>query len=120
MKLVVAGSRGIKNYTFIAGKLEEVIEIYGIDTNSLEIVHGGARGVDHRAEDWARIHGVEQTVFEPDYKKYGSSYAPIQRNAEMAEYADILVAVWDGESRGTHNMITHMLARGKPLHVFVE
>ena len=36
----------------------------------------------------------------------------------MAEYGDALIAVWDGKSRGTQNMIDIMKAFGKPVYVF--
>ena len=35
------------------------------------------------------------------------------RNRQMAEYADYLIAFWDGESRGTRNMIETMKKLGK-------
>ena len=40
------------------------------------------------------------------------------RNREMAEYADALLAVWDGESKGTANMILEMHRMGKPVFVW--
>ncbi len=36
----------------------------------------------------------------------------------MAEYADALVAVWDGKSTGTGNMIQTMKDVGKPTYVY--
>ena len=39
------------------------------------------------------------------------------RNHEMVEYADALVAVWDGKSRGTQHMILNMQKTGKPVYV---
>ncbi len=39
------------------------------------------------------------------------------RNQKMAEYADALIAVWDGESRGTKNMIS--LAKKLNLKCFI-
>ena len=38
-------------------------------------------------------------------------------NKQMADYADALVAIWDGKSRGTKHMID--LARMQSLEVFV-
>jgi len=39
------------------------------------------------------------------------------RNREMAKYADCLLAIWDGISTGTGNMIYEMRALGKPVKV---
>ena len=50
-------------------------------------------------------------VFPADWDKYGKR-AGYLRNVQMAEYADALLAFWDGESRGTKNMIDEALSRG--------
>lgn len=36
----------------------------------------------------------------------------------MAQLADVLVAFWDGKSRGTRNMIDEALRSGLEVHVF--
>lgn len=36
----------------------------------------------------------------------------------MAGYADALIAIWDGKSRGTAHMIETMKKLGKPTFVF--
>jgi len=81
-----------------------------------EVVSGGAPGVDTSAEQWAERHGIPVTRFPADWKRYGRRAGPI-RNQAMAEYGEALVAVWDGKSRGTKNMIR--LARKHGLRVFV-
>ena len=52
-----------------------------------------------------------------NWKKYGKQSGMV-RNAEMAEIADELVAIWDGESRGTAAMIGVMKKRVKPVTVY--
>lgn len=69
-----------------------------------EVVSGGAKGVDSLGEVWAHSMGVPVKVFPADWDKHGKK-AGFVRNAEMAEYADALIAVWDGQSRGTYDMI---------------
>ena len=41
--------------------------------------------------------------------------AGFKRNMKMAEYADVLLAIWDGESKGTKHMIDSMLLLRKPV-----
>ena len=53
----------------------------------------------------------------PRWNRYGRK-AGILRNRKMAKYADALIAVWDGLSRGTANMIAEMEALGKPVFRF--
>ena len=46
-----------------------------------------------------------------DWEKYGRSAGP-KRNAQMAEIANALIAFWDGQSRGTKNMIETAKQKG--------
>lgn len=46
--------------------------------------------------------------FLPEYEKYGRA-APLRRNMEIISYADVVVALWDGESRGTKFVIDNCL-----------
>jgi Protein of unknown function (DUF2493). len=69
-----------------------------------EVVSGTARGADTAGEAWAEHHGVPVERFPADWDEHGKSAGPI-RNQEMADYADAVVAIWDGKSSGTHNMI---------------
>ena len=110
MKVIIAGSRSI-------GSLEEVvraIEMAGFDIS--EVVCGGAEGVDQLGKFWAYNAGIPTKQFNPHWKEHGKAAGPI-RNREMAEYADALIAVWDGKSRGTASMIYEMKKRNKPISV---
>jgi hypothetical protein len=90
--------------------LENALEACGVASQVTEIVSGGARGVDRLGERYARKRGLPCKVFPAQWAKYGKSAGPI-RNAEMAKYTDYGVAVWDGVSRGTANMIKLMGGR---------
>lgn len=81
-----------------------------------EIVSGGANGVDHCGELLAKKAGLVCTVFPAEWSTFGKS-AGYRRNVQMAEYADALVAVWDGESKGTKHMIDIMNKHGKPVYI---
>ena len=83
------------------------------------LVVGGASGVDALARDWAisdrYCWHVHQILAEWD--KYGRAAGPL-RNERMAQNADALIAVWDGKSRGTKDMIER--ARKHGLKVYVK
>ncbi len=98
MKVIIAGSRSIKNYTIVA----EAIELANFDIT--EVVSGGAHGVDRFGEEWAVVNGIPFVRFPALWNLYGKA-AGYKRNQQMAEYADALIAVWDGKSKGTENMI---------------
>jgi hypothetical protein len=114
-KIIVAGSRGVTDFEIV----RRAIEGSGFDVS--EVVSGKARGADALGERWARENGIPVKEFPADWERRGKS-AGFLRNAEMARYADGLVAVWDGASHGTKHMIETMQSMGKPVwvHPFPE
>ena len=111
MRTIVAGSRSITDYNTV---LEAMYKSGFIFT---EVVSGTARGVDKLGELIALDFGIPIVRFIPNWDKYGRAAGHI-RNAEMAEYADALVAVWDGYSAGTKSMIN--IANKLNLAVYIE
>lgn len=115
-RLLVAGSRSIDDEWLV----EDIIRAYYLNDSppfrwSCEVVHGGAEGVDTAASTFAQNYDLEETVFEPDWE-HGKAAGPI-RNSEMAEYADILIAIWDGESGGTEDMIEKAIGEVEKIHI---
>lgn len=111
-KVIVAGGRDFEDYDFLRDSIYKFFGDY-IEQDRLEIVSGGAKGADSFATQFADIHWCAYKEFPADWDNYGKSAGAI-RNAEMAEYADALIAFWDGQSRGTANMIEQMQKRKKP------
>ena len=115
MRVIIAGGRDIHSYDIVDDAVGAAIEEYGFEIT--EVVSGYARGVDTVGEAWSIVNGLGYaTPFPADWDRFGKS-AGYRRNEEMADYADALIAVWDGESRGTKHMID--IARRKGLEVFV-
>lgn len=71
-----------------------------------QVVHGGAIGVDTLAEQWAKNNNIESIIFPPNYEVYGKR-APLVRDKEMVDYADLVIAFWDGQSHGTKYVIDY-------------
>ncbi len=71
-----------------------------------EIISGGAKGVDSIAADFSMTNGIKLTVILPQYEKYGRG-APIVRNKQIVDSADMVIAFWDGKSRGTLSVIEY-------------
>jgi len=69
-----------------------------------EIISGGARGADTLAEMYARHRALPVKVFPAEWDKYGKS-AGFRRNADIVKNSDIIVAFWDGKSKGTKHTI---------------
>lgn len=110
MKTIISGSREIFDYNEVLNTIQE------IDFRILEIVSGCACGVDQLGERYANEMGIPLVKFPADWNKYGN-YAGYKRNKEMAEYADALIAIWDGKSKGTKNMIDIATEKGLKVHV---
>ena len=109
MKLAIVGSRKLVNVD-----LEKYIPD-GVD----EIVSGGAEGIDVLAQKFAIKNGIKLIEFLPKYELYGKA-APIKRNEEIAAYADEVIAIWDGKSKGTANTLKLFEAAGKKTTVIIQ
>lgn len=82
------------------------------------IVSGGAIGVDALAAKYSREElGREPLVFKPDYDKYPPRIAPLERNTTIVENSDLVLAFWDGKSRGTKNTIDKAKKQGVPVWI---
>ena len=108
MKLAVIGSRNLTNVDLASYISKEVNEI----------VSGGAIGVDTCAAQYARRQGLKLTEFLPKYERYGRA-APIVRNKEIVDYADKVIAFWDGSSKGTLSVIRYAQKVGKPCEIVI-
>lgn len=111
MKVLVAGGRTIPLSTHWLGKL---MESWAPDTTA--VIVGKCKGVDIVAEEWARSKGLEVLEYPADWKQHGKAAGPI-RNQQMVDVADMLIAVWDGKSRGTADTIRRAKKKGIPVHV---
>lgn len=115
MKVIIAGSRNIIDFALWHVKTAiEDAKLVGIEIT--EVVSGGARGIDWCGEQYAIANDIPYKVFHADWKRFGVGAGPL-RNVEMAEYADALIAIWDGKSKGTLDMITRMWLLNKPVFV---
>lgn len=109
MKVIVAGSRTITGLINVALAIKD--SGFQID----EVVCGCARGVDTEAAFIAKMRGIPVKEFPADWNLYGKRAGYI-RNSQMADYADALILVWDGKSRGSANMLKQ--AREKGLKIY--
>lgn len=113
MKLIIAGSRTINiNPT----QMEKILEFSLINpTYVSDIVCGEAKGIDYSGKRYALVSNRNVLSFPADWDKHGKAAGHI-RNKQMADYADALLLIWDGESRGSANMKETMLKLNKPVY----
>jgi len=100
MKIIIAGGRGFNDYERLCSYCDYLLQ----NKDDIEIVSGCARGADKLGERYAEERGYPIKRFPADWGTFGNS-AGYRRNKEMADYADALIAFWDGKSKGTQHMI---------------
>jgi hypothetical protein len=115
-KVIVAGSRNYNDKK----KVFKVLDLLLTHPKyEIEIVSGLARGPDSYGKEWAKLHGITCHEFPANWNKYGKRAGYI-RNEQMAEFSDILLAFWDGSSKGTQHMVNLAHKHGLKVKVFEQ
>lgn len=100
-RVIIAGGRDFDDYA----KLSEAMDFYlGKIDDEIVVLCGMCTGADNLGFRYAKEHGYQVKFHSAEWDRFGRAAGPI-RNEEMAKNADALVAFWDGQSRGTKNMI---------------
>ncbi len=117
-RVIVCGGRDFRDKELCFKTLEQVLAEY----DSVEIVSGHARGADTYGEEYAKAHDIKVSIFKPDWNLYGKGAGPV-RNRQMLKYAleeqAVIVAFWDGASKGTKNMIEQAKEAGATVHTVI-
>jgi hypothetical protein len=116
VNVIIAGSRTIRDYQIV----EECIKRSGFKVT--KVISGGAEGVDRLGEEYARRNKLPIQQFlitEAEKLRFGRIVAPKMRNTQMAHVGQALIAIWDGSSGGTGDMINKMRQINRPVKVFV-
>lgn len=114
MRVIIAGNRDFNEKALFNNTITWLLSP-DETAQYLEIVSGHCGGADAMGEEFAKHYGLRLKVFPVDCDKY-EKYA-----GSLAEYASkengMLIAFWDGESRGTRNMIEKALDHKLDVHV---
>lgn len=113
--VLVCGSRTITNKSDVYIALQDCIYNY-VFANKYMIIEGGAKGVDTLARKFAQEYGIDYLEYPADWKQYGKRAGYI-RNKQMVNLADYVIAIWDGESKGTASTIMLGHRKGIPVEV---
>lgn len=111
MKVIIAGGRNFNNYELLRDSCDEILT----NQTEVEIVSGGARGADALGEKYAKEKNYPIKLFPADWSL--GKKAGYLRNQQMGDYADALIAFWDGQSKGTKHMIDIAKAKGLKLRI---
>ena len=101
LKVIIAGGRDFSNYKILKQTCDNILQ----NLTKIEIVSGAHyKGADKLGEQYAKERNYQLAKFPANWNTYGRAAGP-KRNKQMANYADVLIAFWDGKSKGTSNMI---------------
>lgn len=109
MKLAIVGSRDFNDYELLKSEIDKLRTAHTIT----HIVSGGARGADTLAKRYAKENNIELVEHLANWNLYGKS-AGYKRNVLIWQDSDMLIAFWDGQSKGTKQSIDNYK---KPLTV---
>ena len=117
--VLITGSQSITDPSTVAFCLDQVFAKHMPKL----LVHGGAKGVDTLAGQWALWHQIPVKVVPPDFKTWPMAQykwkAYHERDYAMVDMVDDVVAIWDGKSPGTALTKNYAEAQQKLLQVFV-
>jgi uncharacterized protein YeaO (DUF488 family) len=114
-KIAVIGSRTFNDYSTASFYLKKLINNY----HNVKLISGGATGADSIAEQFAKENNIEIEIYKPNWELHGKS-AGFKRNYEIWDNADIGIAFWDGESKGTEHSFEISFNQGKDLFIYNE
>jgi hypothetical protein len=96
MKVAVIGSREFNDYE----RLRDTLSLFPIT----KIISGGAKGADSLSERYARENGIPTEIYHAQWDLFGKK-AGFLRNTTIVENSELVIAFWDGKSRGTRDSI---------------
>lgn len=125
LRVIIAGSREFDDFPMLMNKCTDILSVIANTNdglNKVRIVSGTARGADKLGEQYAKLLDYEISRFPADWDGLGRR-AGYVRNAEMAKFAvedgnyGVLIAFWDGKSKGTKHMIDLANKHGLEVHI---
>ncbi|MGD2071982.1 MAG: SLOG family protein [Candidatus Thorarchaeota archaeon] len=115
MRVAIVGSREFPDRELVESIIQQLI----VDYKNIILVSGGARGVDSWAEEVFHRYNKMVIVHYPDWNKYGKK-AGFLRNKLIINDANMIIAFWDGKSKGTKHSINLAIEAGKPINIYMR
>jgi len=114
IRITIGGYRKYNDYDVFCKNVDAYISETGAD--EITILSGHCSGVDMMAERYAAEKGYCLEVYPAEWRKYGKAAGPI-RNRRMVEKSDMVIAFWNGSSKGTRNLIKCAEMLKKPVKI---
>ena len=127
MRIGITGTRTLDDYEFLCHTLYDIVEAGDVIVTGNEFTPGDGNlgGVDRLTHRWCVHNDVPYNIHKPDFlyttRQDGTQIhegAITKRNRILIEDSDIVIAIWDGKSEGTKDIIQQAVKTGKPLFVY--
>src|SRR5256884_9618662 len=112
MRVAIVGSRHFSDLSRVGEYVKSL-------PPRASIITGSASGVDAAATKAAREKGIPVQVIPASFDEMADASKAAARNQRLVDACDVLVAFWDGTSKGTRNTVERALDSGKEVHVFI-
>lgn len=112
MRVAIVGSRHF-------GAPNRVTDYVRTLPKGSSIITGSASGVDAAVTKAARESGIPVQVMPASFDELADPGKAAARNQRLVEACDVLVAFWDGASKGTRATVDRALDSGKEVHVYL-
>jgi hypothetical protein len=118
LSIGIVGSMTFNDYPLFVKEVDDYLRKRGVKAR--QIVSGGAKGTDSLASRYANERRIEMIVLKPKWKVNGvyDPTAAFKTNDDIVNQSDIIIAFWNGHSKGTKDTITKTeKKKNKGLHV---
>lgn len=119
-KIGIVGSRTANDYSKLKNLMFSTFyRGHGLEdplNHNYAIVSGGASGADTLGKCFAHDTKTTYIEFPADWDKHGRS-AGFVRNEYIVNNSDIIIALWDGQSKGTQHTLNLAKAQKKPTFI---
>lgn len=109
MTYAIIGGRDFNDYELVNSTMSQYKDI-------TSIVSGGAKGADSLGAKYAFDNDIKLITHLPDWEQYGRG-AGFVRNKLIIDDADVVIAFWDGKSKGTKNSIDTTKKQNKQIEI---
>ena len=109
MRVLVCGGRCFLDFDWLCSVLDDLNT--GVRGPIEQLIHGGARGADSMAGEWAKERKIECIAYEAKWALEGRAAGPIRNKRMLDEGLPDLVVAFPG-GRGTANMIQQAVGCG--------
>ena len=117
VKVGIVGSRSIADSEYVFSVLDFYLARL-LEENEVVIVSGDQKkGVDGYAKAYAEELGLKYIGFPPRYDLYHVKRAPLERNTEIVNESDYLIAIQENNSRGTQDSIDKAKKKNIPIKI---